>query len=156
LERHVPSETDQAIEHAKALARAGSTDEAAAVLQRVLESDPDNDRAKLALAEVRCAQAAEGQVEERLGECERLLDSLSIRMATNPEVDRVRFLVGLRRTAAGAAKADAERAVAANADDLDARYRLAAHLALEGQYEAAMDQLLEIVRRDRKFEDDAG
>ena len=46
--------------------------------------------------------------------------------------------------------------VAANEDDLSARLKLANLLIAAGQHEAGMDQLLEIVRRDRGFEDDIG
>jgi putative thioredoxin len=46
--------------------------------------------------------------------------------------------------------------VAANENDLEARLKLANLYVAAGQYEAGMDQLLEIVRRDRSFEDDIG
>ena len=46
--------------------------------------------------------------------------------------------------------------VAANENDLAARLKLANLLVAAGQHEAGMDQLLEIVRRDRGFEDDVG
>ncbi|MDO9466419.1 MAG: co-chaperone YbbN [Thiobacillus sp.] len=46
--------------------------------------------------------------------------------------------------------------VAANENDLATRLKLANLLVAAGQYEAGMDQLLEIVRRDRGFEDDIG
>ncbi len=46
--------------------------------------------------------------------------------------------------------------VAANENDLAARLKLANLLVAAGQYEAGMDQLLEIVRRDRGFEGDIG
>jgi putative thioredoxin len=46
--------------------------------------------------------------------------------------------------------------VAANENDLDARLKLANLLVAAGQHEAGMDQLLEIVRRDRGFQDDIG
>ena len=46
--------------------------------------------------------------------------------------------------------------MATNENDLEARLKLANLLVAAGQYEAGMDQLLEIVRRDRGFEDDAG
>jgi putative thioredoxin len=46
--------------------------------------------------------------------------------------------------------------VAANENDLEARLKLANLLVAAGQVEAGMDQLLEIVRRDRGFEDDIG
>jgi putative thioredoxin len=46
--------------------------------------------------------------------------------------------------------------VAANENDLAARLKLANLLVAAGQHEAGMDELLEIVRRDRGFEDDIG
>jgi len=49
-----------------------------------------------------------------------------------------------------------QAAIAANARDCAARFELAAHLVLRQQHAAALDQLLEIVRTDRKFRDDAG
>lgn len=40
--------------------------------------------------------------------------------------------------------------------DLNARFQLSQQLVLQGDIAAAMDQLLEIIKRDRKFEDDLG
>jgi putative thioredoxin len=58
--------------------------------------------------------------------------------------------------AAGEDEAALRARVAANENDLEARLKLANLLVAAGQYEAGMDQLLEIVRRDRGFEDDIG
>lgn len=41
-------------------------------------------------------------------------------------------------------------------DDLKVRHQISQHLVLQGDIAAAMDQLLEIIKRDRKFEDDLG
>ncbi len=46
--------------------------------------------------------------------------------------------------------------LAADDSDLDARLKLANLLVATGQHEAGMDELLEIVRRDRSFGDDIG
>ena len=43
-----------------------------------------------------------------------------------------------------------------NPDDLKARHQISQHLVLQGDVTGAMDQLLEIIKRDRKFEDDLG
>lgn len=58
--------------------------------------------------------------------------------------------------AAGEDEAALTARVAANENDLEARLKLAQLLVAAGQYEAGMDQLLEIVRRDRSFGDDIG
>ncbi len=46
--------------------------------------------------------------------------------------------------------------VAKNENDLEARLKLANLHVASGRYEAGMDQLLEIIGRDRSFEDDIG
>lgn len=156
IDRFVPNETDALIEKAVALRDAGQMADAVALLREAVGKEPNNDRAKLALANLLCEQAAGGDV-GLLQECQTLLDSLSIRAATNPEVEQARTRLIMARVAAEAPPADElERTVAANPDDLRARYRLAARATLAGRYEPAMEHLLEIVRRDRKFEDDAG
>ena len=58
--------------------------------------------------------------------------------------------------AAGEDEAALSARVAADENDLEARLKLANLLVAAGQVEAGMDQLLEIVRRDRGFGDDIG
>ncbi len=48
-----------------------------------------------------------------------------------------------------------EAAVAANPDDHQARFDLAVALSAKGDRDAAADQLIEIIRRDRKWNDEA-
>ncbi len=48
-----------------------------------------------------------------------------------------------------------EQAVAANPDDHQSRFDLAVALSAKGDREAAADHLLEIIRRDRKWNDEA-
>lgn len=43
-----------------------------------------------------------------------------------------------------------------NPGDLSVRHQISQHLVLQGDVTGAMDQLLEIIKRDRKFEDDLG
>ncbi|WP_186169946.1 thioredoxin [Burkholderia gladioli] len=49
-----------------------------------------------------------------------------------------------------------EQRIAADANDLEARFDLAQMLIAHRQYEGALVQLLEIVQRDRSFKDDVG
>ena len=58
--------------------------------------------------------------------------------------------------AAGDDPAALEARVAADENDLAARLKLANFAVAAGQYEVGMDQLLEIIRRDRSFEEDIG
>ena len=47
-----------------------------------------------------------------------------------------------------------EQAVSANPKDWDARFKLAIALNAKGQRQQAMDNLFEIVRKDREWNDD--
>jgi putative thioredoxin len=48
------------------------------------------------------------------------------------------------------------RQINVHPEDMEARYQLSALLLIEDDYEGAMEQLLEIVRRDRTYKMDAG
>jgi putative thioredoxin len=58
--------------------------------------------------------------------------------------------------AAGADAAELQVRIAADENDLEARLQLAKLWVAASNYEPAMEQLLEIVRRDRGFADDIG
>jgi putative thioredoxin len=58
--------------------------------------------------------------------------------------------------AAGADEAGLQVRIAADENDLEARLQLAKLWVAASNYEPAMEQLLEIVRRDRGFQDDIG
>ncbi len=157
VERFLPNELDALIERALSLGKTGQTAEAVALLREAVDKDARNDRAKIALAQLLCERPPLEDLQARLEECEKLLDSLSIRAAGKAEVEQLRFRLKLWRIAADAPpRAELERAVATNPADLRARYQLAARLAAGGDYEPALEHLLEIARRDRRFEDDAG
>ena len=62
----------------------------------------------------------------------------------------------LSRSEGEASVDELQAAIDDNPDDLEARYQLSARHVLDGAHEQAMDQLLELLRRDRSFRDDAG
>ncbi|MFP5419099.1 MAG: tetratricopeptide repeat protein [Gammaproteobacteria bacterium] len=88
-----------------------------------------------------------------LDEARRLLGNLAD--DADPRVPRLRARLKFM-DAGGDDPAGLEARVAANENDLAARLKLANLAVAAGRYEAGMDQLLEIIRRDRGFEDDVG
>lgn len=156
VDRFVPGEIDALIDRALALEKTGQSAEPAALLRQALDREPGNDRAKIALARLLCGHLPGDDIHTRLEECQALLDSVSIRSSADPDAEAVRARLNLWRAVDGAPSTqELERAVTTNPDDHAARYRLATRLALAGQYEPALEHLLEIVRRDRRFGDDA-
>lgn len=71
-------------------------------------------------------------------------------------VERVRAALELTKLAGGADnRLELEKRLAANAADHEARLELATALAARGQKQAALDHLLELVRRDRNWNEQA-
>jgi putative thioredoxin len=150
LDKHVARESDAIVRNALAAQQAGDLDQAATLLQQAVESDPANDRAKLALAGLLLAR---GQI----ADAEALLKSLSPDTRDSAESAMLKARMEFTRLADGSpALAELEKKLAAVPADSETRLHLSARQVLNGQYEAAMQNLLEIVRHDRKFRDDAG
>jgi putative thioredoxin len=149
LDRHILRPSDVLIDEAMAAQGRGDASEAEALLTRAIETDPGRDRPKLHLARLlfECGRTEDG---------EKTLQGLSPAGRADPEVVALRAkLEFVRLAGASRPPGELEKTLAANPQDNEARYQLAARRVSEGAYEAALDQLLEIVRRDRKFRDDA-
>ena len=93
----------------------------------------------------------------RLEEARKLLDALS---PLSRMEERVTLLQSKLDLAQGAAEAPSEelirQRIAQNENDLGARLQLAHLHVAKGNHRQALEQLLEIVRRDRSFGDDVG
>ncbi len=149
LDRHVPRESDAHIQDAAQAARAGRFDEALTILQQAMADDPGNDRVKLELARLFLRLG-------RADDAERTLASLAGEIRDGADAIALRAQLGFARIVQTARAPDQLlHAVQANPRDSAARYELAAHLVVRQQFEAALDQLLDIVRADRKWNNDA-
>lgn len=146
LDRLIPSPADGL--RAQAM-DARMADDAAGALQLLAEAsklDPQNVGVRLDAVEILLDL---GETDE----AQRLLHSVSDE--ADPRVAQLK--ARLRFTGVSDEDAAVLRArVAADGGDLDARLKLANLLVAAGDYEAGMEQLLEIVRRDRAFGNDVG
>lgn len=113
-------------------------------------ADPQDTRIALALAKRLVLQGRYAQADD-------LLQALPAEARATPELHRLATHVAFLRAAREAPPAaELEQAIAADPDDLEARYRLSAVRLIANDYDTAMQQLLEIARRDRGFRRDAG
>ncbi len=150
LDQHVARESDAQVLAAQQQLLAGNVDAAIALLEDARAGDPDNVRITIALAEVK---AASGDT----AAAEALLDSLPANEQGEPEVASLRGRLFFAAQVADAPPAEElEARLAANGEDHEARYQLAMLKAIEGDVEAAMQLLLELMKADRSYGDDAG
>jgi len=85
----------------------------------------------------------------------RLLDGLPEALGKEPAIARARSALELAESAPPGEEAAFLQRVAANPDDLEARYDLAGARLARGDRDGAADELLEIIRRDREWNDSA-
>ena len=118
-----------------------------AALREAVAAEPDKDELKLdlVLALLKTGDASEA---------ERLLDALPANLATDDRAVKARARLGFAAALKDAPAPEVLRAaVAANGDDLRARHLLGVHALVAGESEEALDQFLEMLKRDRTFED---
>jgi putative thioredoxin len=140
----VPSQAERAAREAEDLLRGGETAEAERRFRELLATAPSNPDAIAGLAKILVDR---GEVDE----AERLL-------ARAPGDRRAKVLkhrIFLDRFAHKHAGEDLEGEARANPRDPRARYRHGVMLAARGQFTVALDELLDSVRLDRSFADEA-
>ncbi|MSO92309.1 MAG: thioredoxin [Rhodospirillales bacterium] len=140
---------DQAVDEAKALLDAGNARDAAQIFEQALAEDAGNPGAASGL--IRAALA--------LGDTARakqVVDGLSADLKAKPEIAAAISALELKEQTKGAGDLEELRAkLAQNPNDHQARFDLALALYAAGDAEAAVKELLELVRRDRKWNDEA-
>jgi putative thioredoxin len=150
LDKHVARESDAQVATAVELIAAGNATEAIDLLQAAHENDPENPRVVLALAR---AQAADGDVTA----AEATLKNLPQDVRDQPEAVALRNRLYFEERVAGVpTMTELETRVGANPDDPEATYHLAMRKVIDEDYETAMDLLLQLMQKDRSFDDDAG
>lgn len=150
LDKHVARESDAQVAQARERLLAGDAEGAIDLLHTARATDPDNPRVTVTLAE---AQIAAGDI----AAAEATLDSLPADERDKPGVTALRSRLFFEGEVAGApAATELEARLAADPDDSEARYQLALRKVVDEDCETAMELLLELMQKNRKFGDDAG
>jgi putative thioredoxin len=121
----------------------GDPQRAAGIFRQVRDMAPED------------AGAASGLVRSlvaggELDEAKATLDGLTAEMASDPAIGRARAALETALAGAGSDAAELEKKVAANPDDLQARYDLAGARMAGGDRDGAADELLGIIERDKE------
>lgn len=116
-------------------------------LRKAAEAEPDKGELKLDLA---LALLQTGGARE----AEQLLDALPANLSTDDRAVKARARLGFAGLLQDAPAPEVlQAAVASDPSDLRARHLLGVHHLVGGQSEAALEQFLEMLRRDRAYQD---
>jgi putative thioredoxin len=145
-----PTPVEQALEQAHQALEAKDFNSAANIYSQVLKHAPDE------------AAAAAGMARSLLGlgdaaGAREVLDAVDDKLAKHADIEGARAALDLAERSSGDAGDEAElRArLEANANDHQARYDLASAYYAQGRNEEAIDELVEIVRRERAWNEEA-
>lgn len=142
----LPSDAERLAAQGQARLAAGQKAQAESLFRQALEKDPRCGSALVGLARLLLER---GEEEEAKALLERVVSD-----PWRAQAERV--LAELRLRQEGVAdEASLRERLAKNAADLEARLQLGKRLAAEGRYAEALEELLEVVRRDRNFQDQA-
>ncbi len=141
-----PSPADELLEMAKESLALGDMGGAAQAYAQILQMDPGHVKAIGGMA----------RLYQQAGDLERAAEVLALAPpdAKDADIDAVRAALALAE-AAPSETAAFETRLAADPDDHEARIELAKALAASGHFNAAVDELIEAIRRDRAWNDEA-
>ncbi|KAA0677533.1 co-chaperone YbbN [Roseomonas genomospecies 6] len=142
---------EEVLAQAKEALEAGDTQTASEIYGEILQADPENLNAAAYAGLVRCLI-----VSDDLARAKQMLDKVPEQIAKDKEIAAVRSALEVAEQAANAGPIpELTEKVARNPDDHESRFDLALALFAAGKREAAVDELLELVRRDRAWNDEA-
>ena len=147
-EQALQAEIEPLIAMAEEVLAGGDAPRAGNIFRQILEMAPEHPVVVGGLAR---ALLAEGRRDEAVA----LLDALPPEAANDPAVSRARAALDLSGTAPTADTRELEARLSANPDDHQARFDLAAVRASAGDRDGAAGELLEIIRRDRGWNEGA-
>ena len=138
-----------AIEAADQMLQEGAAADAAETFAAILQEEPNNAPAYAGL--VRSYLALDD-----VDQAEAVLNGAPAEISTDPLLEAVHAQITLAREAANAGPvAELQATVEADPDNHQARFDFATALHADGQAQAAVEQLLELFRRDREWNDGA-
>ncbi len=144
-----PNEIERAIEMADQAREAGEVDQAQDIYGQILRVEPENIDALAGLAQ---CQIAGGDLDG----ARETLAGVDQRQRNAPAVAAAEAALALASQADDTGDAgELRRAIEADTDDHQARFDLAQALVGQGEREEAVDHLLEIVKRDRQWNEEA-
>ena len=150
IEQYLPRESDALRIEAQTAMNAGDIVKAVSLLRQALSKDPDQLTIKIDLAD---ALVRNGQPED----AENILEYLPLQEREEEAVKAIEAKIELARAQQSApSQSELIGRIATNPDDLSSRHLLGARYAADSDYAAALEQFFEIMKRDRRFENDIG
>jgi putative thioredoxin len=157
LDKHLPAEGElqaqAAAQEAEEHLQAGDAQSARAALEQALASDPGNDDARFDLVKLLIGH---GELAEAAALLAPAMARIPVPLRFEAQTQWLNALEFVTNDPRGQWDLDQfDTLIAQNKRDFEARFAKSRLLIAVGQWEAAMDELLEIIMRDKKWDNEA-
>ena len=140
---------DSAVQSAEQMFEEGDFEAAKETFSAILQEDTNNVKSYIGLMKSHIALG-------ELDQAEAILNGIPAEISQRPEVESIHAQIQLAKQALDVGPInDLQQLVEKNADDHEARFKLAQALHGSGQIEDAVNQLLELFKRDKEWNDEA-
>ncbi|MBC5763586.1 thioredoxin [Ramlibacter albus] len=150
LDKHVQAQEGEPEEEELPAEEPGAADPAAQLekLQHAVATDPSNDDARFDYVKALLLAG-------RVADAQRAFEPVANKAGVSRKIDALaRWLDAVKFAEGGAQLAEFDAKIAANKRDFEARFARARLLMAKQQWTAAMDELLEILMRDKAWNED--
>ncbi len=149
LSNHIKRESDELYQQAMEALQQGDNS-AIAKMQEICLNDTDNQKITIHFASI-LAQT------QQFEQAKLFINALPEILQNKDEIKSITAQIEIAESAKDLPDAiSIMKAIEKDPNDLKARHQFSQQLVLQGDVASAMEQLLEIIKRDRKFEDDLG
>jgi putative thioredoxin len=149
IDRHVVRESDRLVEQAQQAQAQGQQEQSLTLLQQAVEMEPENHQAAIALATALLTQGA-------TAEAEHILQTLPPDVRAEEPASGMLAQIEFAAIAHGTPpKALLQQRLTTDPEDSEARYLLGIQETLAGNYETALEQFMELLKRNQKYRDEA-
>ena len=149
IDKHIGGAAVSELEQVAEAYDSGHKEEAKAYVGQLIAADENNEAAKLLMLGWLTS-------ENNMDAAKSIADSISEEGHSAAEYKGYLAKVELNKDMEGVPQiAELEQLILKDEDNLEARYQLAQRLIAEQDYSGGMDQLLEMIKRNRQFQDEA-
>jgi putative thioredoxin len=149
LDQYIELEVNPKVLEAQELLQQGHRDQARELMQKAHEEEPQNQQITKDLIRLSVMMGDYDKAES-------MIQELPMEVRDTPEINELKAQIQFAAIIGQSPEPDIlEGKINADPGDLESRYQLAAWRVLEGSYETSLEQLLEIMKKDRGWQDDA-
>jgi len=149
LDQYIEVEANPLVLQAQELVQQGELEQAQQLMTQALEQDPADQQIAMDLIRLTVMM-------DDIDKAEEMIQALPRELRESPDINELNAQIGFTKIIQQSPEPGVlEQNIQNDPDDLGSRHQLAAWRVLEGEYEAALEQLMQIMKQQPGWQEDA-